>query len=56
MRHATALRVAEINVMNALRDYLTDPQPVPASDGGQPESHAEEPPAPDNSAQEYQPY
>ncbi len=58
MRHATALRVAEINVMNALRDYLADPQPVPISDNGQPETQtqAEEPPAPDNSVQEHQPY
>lgn len=56
MRHATALRVAEINVMNALRDYLAEPQPAPASDGGQPETHPEEPPAPDHPAQEYQSY
>ncbi|MGI8686938.1 MAG: hypothetical protein ACR2M3_00010 [Thermomicrobiales bacterium] len=37
MRHATALRVAEINVMNALRDYLAEPQPVHASDDRRPE-------------------
>ncbi len=56
MRHETALRVAEINVMNALRDYLADSQPPLAADDEQPETQAEEPSTPGNPAQEYQPY
>lgn len=55
MRHATALRVAEINLMNALRDYMANPPSAPASDDAQPETPAEQPSAPDNPAQEYHP-
>jgi hypothetical protein len=55
MRHATAVRAAEITLMNALRDYLASAQP-PVSNGEQPETHAEQSPPVENAAQEYHPY
>jgi hypothetical protein len=55
MHHATAVRAAEITLMNALRDYLASPEP-PASDGEQSETHTEQPSASENPAPEHHPY
>ena len=55
MHHATAVRTAEITLMNALRDYLASPQP-PVSDDQQAEMHAEQSSVSENPAEEHHPY
>lgn len=56
--HATTVRVAEINLMNALRDYLVSPPTAPDSGDRQPETQSEQSsaPDPDHHHQEHQPY
>ena len=59
-RHATAVRIAEIMLMNTLRDYLASPPAVPEAGDQQPDAQGEQSPAPDTHPdqhnQEYQSY